>query len=131
MIKAYPDHYGFYIWSEAEGCTVQLTDLTLSHDERTGTYYLSARYRYEDDSGIEDIYIPKILLPIDKHRVTLEKSIHMSFPVCDIGLGPLNLMEDSDGFYMRSKVIEEKVHEVTLDEIEKRLGYKVKIVNSK
>ena len=119
------------IYNEGGGSTVELTDLTLSYDKKDDYYYLSAGYRYEDNGVIKYIYIPKALLPIDKHRVTIEHSIDRAFPVCDIGFGELNLLRNSDGQYMLERVIEEKIHEMTLDEIEKKLGYKVKIVNSK
>lgn len=111
-------------------CKAYLTELSLSRDDKVG-YYLSACYRVEDESRISDIYIPKASLPINPNRVFFSHDPTYHGPVCDMGFGKLHLHENSNGSYMWEQVVEEKVHEMTLDEIEKKLGYKVKIVNNK
>ena len=50
----------------------------------------------------------------------------------DMGFGPCMVTKGGRAnVYFTETVIEEKTHEMTLDEIEKKLGYKVKIVNKK
>jgi hypothetical protein len=47
----------------------------------------------------------------------------------DIGFGDMQLLPDDDGNAYYVRVLETKTKEMTLDEIEKKLGHKVKIVN--
>lgn len=108
---------------------VNLTSIELQHDDEHG-YYLSVRYRIEDDSHIEDVYIPKVSLPINKHRVSVS-FLDDGHRFCDIGFGLREIFKTDNGLCIYTRIIEEKTHEMTLDEIEKKLGYKVKIVNSK
>ena len=49
--------------------------------------------------------------------------------LCSFGLGDLSLYSDDDGYLYHEKIIEEKTKEMTLEEIEKKLGHKVKIVS--
>jgi hypothetical protein len=51
----------------------------------------------------------------------------------DIGFGymPLVYEDPRNKIFYTETVIEEKTHEMTLDEIEEKLGYKVKIVSKK
>ena len=130
-MRAYPESIGTTIFTSCGGATLDLVDLKLHYDAKGDYYYLSAIYAYEDEGRVEDIRIHKALLPIDKHHVVINRSLNSSFPTCDIGLGELNLMANDDGQYVSAMVIKEKVHEMTLDEIEKKLGYKVKIINDK
>lgn len=112
---------------------VDLTHLTLNHD--TFGYYLSARYRIEDKDSIRDLDIPKIRLRTTPKRAVIKTYNDVSWtrPEADIGFGFCELSHTGtrEEIYFTETVIEEKVHEMTLDEIEKKLGYKVKIVNSK
>ena len=47
----------------------------------------------------------------------------------DVGFGPARLDVDADGHAYYERVIKTKTKEMTLEEIEKELGHKVKIVN--
>lgn len=116
---------------------VELTDLVLKKD-KDGIYYLGAKYRVEDDKAVREVHIPKILLTVNRSNVTIRRDdcyredfIHISHPEVDIGFGylPLCIDDPCNMTYFTETVIEEKIHELTLDEIEKKLGYKVKIVN--
>lgn len=97
-------------------------------------YYLEAILLHEDKKGYYEITIPKIKFPIINH-VSIDtetthdiwygtqKTAHINF-----GFGGLEIIPDksADIFYTAT-CLEEKVHEMTLDEIEKELGYKVKL----
>lgn len=119
-----------FIYSDDLKTNVELTELQLSHDDRIG-YYLSACYRVENEAGVKDIYIPKMELPIDTRGVRINFDYETGSHTCSIGIGPLRMCQNSAGHYMWEQVIEEKTHEMTLEEIEEKLGYKVKLVTSK
>ncbi len=112
---------------------VNLTDLTLNRD--TFGYYLSAKYRIEDEHSIRELDIPKIRLRTTPKRVVIKTydGVTWTRPEADIGFGFCELSHTGtkEAIYFTETVVEEKTHEMTLDEIEKKLGYKVKIVNSK
>ena len=101
-----------------------------------GQYYLKFIYEVENDAEVSEITIPKALLPIRQNSCILNYPtvFHGIVDPPTIGLNDnieLALYKDEKGIYYTKKVIKEKTHELTLDEIEKKLGYKVKIVNKK
>ena len=115
----------------------ELVDLQLHKEElekSAETYYLSATYRYENDRGIYEVTIPKILLPIrDVIMKTPMSATHIRYAetFVDIGFGDLLVLPDDDGRMIYEKLIEEKVHDMTVTEIEKKLGYKIRVVSEK
>lgn len=96
-------------------------------------YYLSALLDEEDKRGYYEVSIPKIILPISFDCfVNNETDTYFGVPhrtvTIDLGFGGLYVEPfDDDNNYYTMKVLNEKVHEMTLDEIEKELGYKVKL----
>ena len=110
-----------------------LKDLQL-HKDKDGDYYLSAVYITEDKRGIYETTIPHICLPLTNHAVINIPCGDIYFkptPTVDIGLGELFMDQDENGHYHVVRTIEEKVHNMTLSEIEKKLGYKVRVVSEK
>lgn len=113
----------------------ELTNLTLNCDE--SGYYLSARFEVEDKHSLREAVIPKIRLTIQPDKVILahtdsdreDRRTHI-----DLGFGYMPLeygeVEGQRRLYSE-KVLKENVTEMTLDEIEKKLGHKIKIVNKK
>lgn len=116
-----------------DGQKVELVDLKLFRDEFF--YYFSAKYRLEDRFGIREIHFPKILAPISIDYVAITGGIYTPCSeVATVDLGQVETYAYPGGEHnaiFAETVIEEKTHEMTLDEIEKKLGYKVKIVNKK
>lgn len=113
---------------------VKMRDLTL-HKDSCG-YYLTASYDIDDRESTRLLELHKIRLGINERAVVMraENSYDLRFrPQVDIGFGFLDLYHDGtrDEVYFTETVIKEKVREMTLDEIEKKLGHKVKIVNKK
>lgn len=108
-----------------------LTNLELFKEN--GYYYLHATYQSENDREVYELDFPKLYLgylydnPII-HYGLCTTSIAEPDTV-DLGFGRLiaQRKDGMTGFYTR-KTIKEKTHEMTLEEIEKKLGYKVKIV---
>lgn len=106
-----------------------LKDLKLNKDEYG--YYLTAVYIEENDKGIYEHTVPHIDLPISNYP-----SIETTFgdyirpeQLIDIGFGKLNMGKDERGRASVTRTIKEKVHDLTIGEIEKKLGYKVRIVS--
>ena len=114
----------------------KLKDLQLHKEklsEFSETYYLSAVYHYEDNAGFYEVTIPRIVLPICKPSIKQNMYYYDTMPEChiDIGLGDLRMVPDKEGNCYYQKLIREKVHDMTLEEIEKKLGYKVRVVSEK
>lgn len=101
--------------------------------------YMKAVYELEDEGGIYEITLNKIEIPLSAYHLpdVITKCMDSSFcstiinkPTIIIpALDRLRLFADSDGVYVTKKLIKSKVHEMTLEEIEKKLGYSVKIVS--
>ena len=110
--------------------TVMLTGLELKNDVCGA--YLDATYQIETPEEIKECHIPRICLPISIDGFKLKSEFdYVLRPkhTVDIGFGDMNLKPDKAGNTYYLKVLETKTKEMTLDEIEKKLGHKVKIVN--
>lgn len=101
-----------------------------------GRYYLKLTYIVENASEIAEITCPKVELPLIPDKCIINHST-IFYGIVDppkillYNDVELTLFQDKKGMYYTKKVLEQKTHELTLDEIEKKLGYKVKIVNKK
>ena len=105
------------------------------------TWYLSLSYKYEDEKGKHILEIPKTTLPFPQGllpRITYN-TFHFDevpFISCNDSM-PLYKstcpLASNRGFKDPGSVfdiiIDPTSREMTLDEIEKELGYKVKIIN--
>lgn len=107
----------------------KLKSLTLIREN--DQYYLSAVYRVEDDNGTWELSYPRIELAINKNFAPLlssEYGADFNEIVIDLGFGNLPLKEIRKNTYVERKLIKEKVHDMTVAEIEKALGYKIRII---
>ena len=111
----------------------ELINLTLNEDE--SGYYLSARFEVEYSHSLREFSVPKIRLPIRPDKVIISQ-IDTDWDGCrahiNLGFGDLPLEYGMVYGYrtlFAEKIIEEKSVEMSLDEIEKKLGHKIKIVN--
>ena len=114
--------------------------------EEDGQYYISAKYTYEDDSVIKEIIVPKIVIPFC-HDEVYGIHIEKEYPeprfirtrpewYINTGLGKLKLEKGSLPGYgcpniYSEKIIERKTHDMTIEEIEKILGRKIRVVGDK
>lgn len=105
-----------------------INDLKLYKEN--GKYYLSALIDHDDKNGYYQISIPKIRLPISHCSIndTSYGACCRTFGV-DLGFGELYAepLGDEEEYYCTITCLEEKVHEMTLAEIERELGYKIKL----
>ena len=111
--------------------------------EKSGQYFLSAEYLYEDNKGKYRMLIPAISLPfyisdefphIESYHGTTDWS-HINVNGHEFNLCNGECFTEKAGKIKNVQYVietlETKVHEMTIDEIEKKLGYKIKIVGEK
>lgn len=98
-----------------------------------GHYYLKLVYICESESEVFRLTFPKVEpgIPMSLLRINNapfdDDFISIRFnTICD---NEHELFKDCDGNYMYYEIINTKVHEMTVEEIEKKLGYKVKIIS--
>ena len=119
---------------------------SISPFKEDGRWYLKLIYKYEDGIGKHTVVIPKAAIPFTQWNIpTIKSSIPYSELLLDrpcIDCNDRMLLYDStcDLATERSNkksacyfdiITEYAVKEMTLDEIEEKLGYKIKIVNNK
>ena len=111
-----------------------------------GRWYLNLIYKYENENGKHTVVIPKASLPFNQqclpvirlspsyNEYLLERpyidcgdSIMLYKSTCDLAI-ERGVKEPA---YYFDIITEYATKEMTLDEIEEKLGYKVKIVNNK
>lgn len=112
----------------------KLENLQLYSEE--GSWFLKAIYLYENDCGIYEVVVPKIHLIIRKEPIFSRGLCNYHSWIkkpdtIDLGFGDCIMCEDADGAIYYQKLIKEKIHDMTLDEIEKKLGFKVRVISKK
>ena len=106
-----------------------------------GSRYLKLVYEYEDSYGIHELTIPQVEFPFGS-RLGLTyicennpKLQRLSIRLCTVGDFANVYLYDTksnDGLaYYTDKIIKRKPKKMTLEEIERELGYKVEIVSSR
>lgn len=112
---------------------LKLKDLQLYKEN--DKYYLAAVFDQEDEAGFYEISVPKILLPIAPNcsididvgttlfGVILNDIVTVDFGIVRLYAEPF----DNERNFYTQKLISEKTHEMTLEEIERELGYKIKL----
>lgn len=121
---------------------VELSDIIPFKQE--GRWYLRLIYKYEDEKGKHTVIIPKASVPFtqcqlprinswDPHwdapasclYINCDDAMDLYEAVC--GLAIERGVKDPSCYF--DIITEYATREMTLDEVEKELGYKVKIVN--
>lgn len=106
-----------------------------------GSRYLKLVYEYEDSYGIHELTIPQVEFPfgnrldltyICENNPALQRlSIHLCTEG-DVANVYLHNSKSYDGLvYYTDKIIKRKPKKMTIEEIERELGYKVEIVSSR
>lgn len=106
-----------------------------------GSRYLKLVYEYEDSYGIHELTIPQVEFPfgnrlnliyIHENNPELQR---LSIRLCtegDVTNVCLHDSKSNDGLvYYTDKIIKRKPKKMTIEEIERELGYKVEIVSSR
>ena len=134
----------FTIKNNVKAENAKLVDATAYLDEN-GTWYIELLYEYEDEFGVHRRYYPKVEFPFFCGKLPPEEFSSDRFGRYEltIGLFATEVAVFRGNFWnpvtdQRMEdvcVIDNLVkpaapaHEMTIEEIEKELGYKVKIVN--
>ena len=125
---------------------VELKECELYED--VGRRFLKLLYEYETDRGIYQLIIPQVNLNIPTdHLPIIQRSDFMvspwytyaKFNGIQLPIEPTSgeiIGKDGKPYKYENtthliNVIEEKQHEMTIEEIEEKLGYKVKIISVK
>ena len=108
-----------------------------------GRIFLCLSYLYDDEKGTHEFLMPKIDLGLSPIRFSLIREAYdvghgagaylLKDDGCKVPLLPKYVLVDGVNRAVSyiDKIIKPAVHEMTLEEIEKELGYSVKIVNKK
>ena len=106
-----------------------------------GSRYLKLVYEYEDSYGIHELTIPQVEFPFDNclnliHIYENNPALRrLSIRLCtegDVTSVYLYDTKSDDGLvYYVDKIIKRKPKKMTIEEIERELGYKVEIVSSR
>lgn len=109
----------------------QLTNLELYKDN--GGYFMRAEYLVETDTMIKQIRVPKIEFDVDtKYLEFIFEDGRTHIDLGMMGYCPVCLGRDKKTgktVEIIEEIIEEKTKEMTIAEIEKKLGHKIKIVS--
>ena len=121
--------------------------------ESFDNWFMRLVYSYEDEKGVHKVIFPKVDFPFptlsipvpsnddlpDCYYYDTDVKISCNPSMFLVPLPIVKLQKDTDRLvksrsidtpeYVFDIVTEPAVHEMTLDEIEEKLGYKVKIVN--
>lgn len=116
--------------------SVELKDYEVKVDEKNKKLFLKLVYVAENKYGVFEITIPKVLLDISTKDVPRLISRSSSGYVClpsnnilSTGEMVYFLDNDKDNNVCTVKKVEGKIHEMTISEIENKLGYKIKIIS--
>lgn len=124
------------IWND--GGKLKKADIFREGDE----WFMYLEYEYEDDKGRHSVTLPKVEFPWSLRRIPQiticchADSYHLDKGCIEIS-GELSIREGNVTDPLTNKIIkafytdivvEPKIHDLTLEEIEKKLGYKVRIV---
>ena len=112
--------------------------------EENDSYYLDVRYEIEDQQCIKEIHIPKVRIPLEAADLEhtwqsvyggTAESTDFVLPYknlsCYQGVAKFEGLNDLYNVAYGIRVIKEKKTDMTIEEIEAKLGYKIRIVNKK
>ena len=115
-------------------CEVTKIELYSEEVHNSKKYCFSVEYIEEDDKQIRKYRIPRIFLPISNNPTTSAKSdidTRKLEQYIDLGFGDLRMLPDKSGNTGYMEIIKEKTLDVTMEEIERKFGQKIRIVNKK
>lgn len=127
----------------------QKLDTAYAYQDKFGNWFMKLTYAYEDEKGLHKVIFPKVAFPFETCSVPIPYDAN--YPGY-IGVGILytpimciktienaNLAKGTDKLaeakgvttpgHVFDIITDPAVHEMSLDEIEEKLGYKIKIVN--
>lgn len=116
---------------------VKSLELCHKEDDDVQRYFIKGIWEYEAKDGRYELGIPYISLPIKTDVLPTIIGVHSGY-VCNMITYRMRLEDrylqierDEEGNYYYIKELERFEKEMTLEEIEQKLGYKIKLVDKK
>lgn len=97
----------------------------------TYTYFDEHKNKHEINYPKIKLAINETSLPIINQEICMDRNLHTNNETIDLGFGDLQLLRNSDNIYATDCVVDYFCKEMTLEEIQSKLGHKVKIVDKK
>lgn len=91
-------------------------------------YYARVTYRAENAEGTWEIEFPKVKIPFLRNQLPSIRYDAGARPLANFSFERLPLEANANGHSIVAKIVEYKVCDMTIEEIEKRLGCKIRIV---
>lgn len=125
---------------------IELTNVQLYSEEDElfpgkTNFFLMLQYRVETEARVEMVTLPKINLPLYHDRISLineANSVWFDHPsrlnhsTINVGFGSTEILNGGeDNCMVKREVIEEKIQDFTMEELEKLVGGKIRIVKEK
>lgn len=111
---------------------IKLKNASISENinkDGTKQFYLSLTYIYQDNKkNIHKLDIPKINLLLENPSLDLSL---FNYPKIDFGDMNFVIEKNEKGEILTDKIIKYHCEEMTIEEIQEKLGYKIKIVDKK
>ena len=126
----------FRVKNNLKAENVKLVDAT-AYQVENGTWYMELQYEYEDESGVHRRYYPKVEFPFFCRKLPIGRNeLTISLFTNEVAVFRGNFSNPMTGQIMSDVCVIDNLikpaapaHEMTVEEIEKELGYKVKIIN--
>lgn len=106
----------------------KLDHVELFEDER-GEYFLRLEYLGEDETEYYRMIFPKVALNLPKQGITMERRCIEGYVFLMFGETEHQCFPDEKGNYFYREIVKFKTIDLTLEEIEKKLGHKVRIIS--
>lgn len=96
-------------------------------------YFMKVLVIYENERGTYRRTFPKVEMKFSETSFGIElyNNGKETITNVDFGFGPLRAYPVDDFPPFFEELVEEKVHDLTIEEIQKKLGYKIRIVSNK
>ncbi len=107
--------------------------------KKDGCHYLRVDFNYENDFGIFKCYVDNLKFDLKIKELICESDGNSRSAIVKLEKRDGDFLEETTfrtpTNYMytpfKFELVKEKVHEVTMEEIEKKFGHKIKIVSKK
>lgn len=108
----------------------KLAHVELFEDEK-GEYFLRLEYLGENETEYYRMIFPKVALNLPRQGINAERRYFESDMFLMFGETEHRCFPDEKGNYFYREVVQFKTIDLTLEEIEKKLGHKVRIISEK
>ena len=116
--------------TSGSGVSIELKNITLNRKDEYG-YSLALTYTIDGPNTVQELHIPKVIIPNNPSFINLvgERGYLGIDYTVDLDWKHLGVADNGTGVAFTITTIKEKTKEMTLEEIEKKLGHRVKIVS--